>query len=412
MAADPVIADARPAARRSLVDLDVGEARFTQARVERILSLAVALGSAVLGAQSFLNALGSTQESSGWHVALMVVAFVPLALMILALTVGFLARTAARICAIALVVAFACWPLATADVPADPGEQPWIWYLLNIATAAAALGFAMPWQIAWAVGVPALYAGVRLAQVGTARDELIGVVLDAVFALILAGVIIGIGWMLRSVAVGIDRARADAVASYAAAAAADAAETERVAVAALMHDSVLAALIAAERAASPREEALAAAMAREALTRLANADQDVGEGSDEAVSAAGLVGAIERAVAGLDPTVPVAARVAPQTPAIPGRVARAIVLAVNQAVSNALQHAGGQGLTVDVTADAAAVSVRVVDTGAGFDPAGVAGDRLGIRGSIVARMAAAGGSARVQTSRAGTSVRLDWERPR
>jgi hypothetical protein len=118
----------------------------------------------------------------------------------------------------------------------------------------------------------------RLAPTGQPSTDAVSVVLDAVFAVILGGVIVALGWMLRSVAVGIDRARRDAVLSYAAAAGADAAETERVAVAALMHDSVLAALIAAERAATPREEALAVAMAREALTRLANAEQDAGEG--------------------------------------------------------------------------------------------------------------------------------------
>ena len=89
--------------------------------------------------------------------------------------------------------------------------------------------------------------------------------------------------MFRSVAANVDETRARAVASYAQAAAADAAEQERVAVAALMHDSVLAALIAAERAETPRERTLAVAMAREALTRLANTEQDAGEGSDEPV---------------------------------------------------------------------------------------------------------------------------------
>ena len=58
-------------------------------------------------------------------------------------------------------------------------------------------------------------------------------------------------------------------------------------------------LIAAERASTPREEALAVTMAREALTRLANAEQDVGEGSDEAVPVASVVSGIERAAAEL-----------------------------------------------------------------------------------------------------------------
>ncbi len=68
------------------------------------------------------------------------------------------------------------------------------------------------------------------------------------FALILGGMLTTLGVVFRSVAANVDETRARAVESYADAAAADAAEQERVAVAALMHDSVLAALIAAERA--------------------------------------------------------------------------------------------------------------------------------------------------------------------
>lgn len=411
--------------RPPLGDIAAGAERFTEARVERIVSLVVALGCAVLGTQAFANAIGSPQESRGWNLALMAAAFVPLAAMILTLATGAFARPASRVCAVALVVVLALWPAATAGVPADPSAQPWIWYLLNVATAAAVMAFGLPLQIVWAVLVPVLYATVRLLQLqrgtgladgagvpGPSTAVAVEVVLDAVFALILAGVIIALGQMLRAAAVGIDRARGDAVASYAAAAEADAVETERVAVAALMHDSVLAALIAAERAATPREEALAVSMAREALTRLANAEQDAGEGSDEAVPVASIVSGIRRAGDDSGVELPMRVDVAGDTPPVPGRVARAIVLAAAQAVANAVQHAGARGLAVEVHADDRIISVRVVDTGGGFAPASVPADRLGIRGSIVARMAAAGGRARVRTGPSGTSVHLDWERPR
>src|SRR5690606_12025060 len=101
-------------------------------------------------------------------------------------------------------------------------------------------------------------------------------------------------WVFRAIAVGVDEVRTRAVASYAAAAAADATEQERVAVAALMHDSVLAALIAAERARSPRERALAVGMAREALTRLANTDSTEEQGSDAPVAVETIADALER----------------------------------------------------------------------------------------------------------------------
>lgn len=388
-----------------------GPERFTEARVERIIRLVVGLGCAVLGAQSFLNALGSAQEDAGWHLVLMIVAFVPLAIMILALFADLWARAASGVCAVTLVVVFACWPLATRGIASPPHEQPWIWYLINVACAAAVVAFSVTLQIVWAAVVPLLYAVVRWTQVGTARDQIVSVALDGAFAMILAGLIIALAWLLRSMGRSVDRARGVAVESYAAAAAADAAETERIAVAALMHNSVLAALIAAERATTPREEALAVAMAREALTRLANAEQDAREGSDETLSAASLAEEIERAAAETGLRLAVEAHVSNDAPAVPGRVARAVVLAASQALTNAAQHAGGSGVTVTLAADARGVAVRIADAGSGFDPAEVAHDRLGIRGSIVARMAAAGGRGRVQTGASGTVVLLDWEYP-
>lgn len=404
--------DVDPAVRRPLGEISATAERFTQTRVERIAALVVSLGCAVLGAQSFLNAIGSTQESSLWHRALMAAAFVPLAIMIVALITGVLWRAASRVCAIALVVVFACWPLATAGIPADPLAPPWIWYLLNVATAAAVMAFRMPLQIVWAVLVPVLYGVGRLLQIGRSPARTVDMALDVAFAMILAAVIIALGWMLRSTAIGIDRARREAVASYAAAAAADAAEAERVAVAALMHDSVLAALIAAERATTPREEALAVAMAREALTRLANAEQDAGEGSDEPQPVASVVAGIERAGADLGLALPIAVGIGPTAGPVPGRVVGALVLAATQAIANAVQHADAAGLSVDVRADAATVTVRISDAGSGFDPDAVPADRLGIRGSIVARMAASGGRARVHTGESGTTVHLVWERSR
>ncbi len=414
MTAEPLPIAVDPAVRRPLGDIAAGAERFTQARVERIIGVVVALGFAVLGVQAFLNALGSTQESPPWHLALMIGVFAPLALAILACATGIGVRVCTGLLAVVLPLALIAWPIATAGRGADAGanaaEQPWIWYLLNIATVAAVIAFRMPLQIAWAVLVPVLYAVARLLQLDADAAATAAVILDAVFAMILAGVVIALGWMLRTVALGIDRARRDAVDSYAAAAAADAVETERIAVAALMHDSVLAALIAAERAETPREEALAAAMAREALTRLANADHDSGEGPDDPVAPAGVAAGIQAAARELGAALTVRAEVASDAGVLPGRVARALVLAATQAIANAVQHAGAAGLQVTVQARAAGIRVRITDAGGGFDPAAIPEDRLGIRGSIVARTAAVGGRARVQTTASGTAVTLEWER--
>jgi signal transduction histidine kinase len=305
------------------------------------------------------------------------------------------------------LAALGVWPLATAgtDVPTD---EPWIWYLVNIATLAAVLAFPLPLQLAFTVLAPLLFGLVFLIQGDFARDLWIAVGLDVSFALILGGVILALGWLFRSVAANVDETRARAVASYAAAAAADAAEQERVAVAALMHDSVLAALIAAERAETPRERALAAAMAREALTRLANTEQEAEEGSDEPVEVDAIAGGIESAARDLGTELLVERAIGQRPPPVPGRVARALVLATTQGVANSLQHADGEGLAVRLDAGDSGVRIEVRDTGKGFDFDQVPDHRLGIRASIIARVAAIGGSAEISSGAHGTTVRLEW----
>jgi signal transduction histidine kinase len=387
-----------------------GLGSFTRLRIERIISLVVGLGSLALGIQAFGVALQPAQEGAAWHVPLMVITFTPLAAMVVACFAGRAVRVCAGLFAIIYPIALLLWPAATAGSTADASSQPWIWYLLNVATVASILAFALPLQVLWTAVLPILFGVVRLIQVGFEQDYWYPVALDVSFALILGGLLTTLGWVFRSVAANVDETRALAVESYAAAAAADAAEQERIAVAALMHDSVLAALIAAERAHTPRERMLAVGMAREALTRLANTEQDSEEGSDEPRDAASLADDIERAALELGVEVHAERTIEPLTPAMPGRIARALVLAATQAIANAAQHAAGSGLAiaVDGSAEPPRVRITVRDTGAGFDLDRVPHDRLGIRASIFARVAAVGGTSSIDSDRHGTTVRLEW----
>lgn len=386
-----------------------GLGSFTRLRIERIISLVVGLGSLALGAQAFIIALAPYQEAPAWHVPLMLMTFVPLAAMLVACFLGRAVRLFAGVFAVIYPLALLLWPIATVGGEPDSAE-PWIWYLANVATVASVLAFPLVLQIVWTAAIPLLFGVVRLIQGGFAEEYWYGVVLDVSFALILGGMLVTLGWVFRSVAANVDETRARAVESYAAAAAADAAEQERLAVAALMHDSVLAALIAAERAHTPRERTLAVAMAREALTRLANTEQGAEEGSDEPRDAASIADDIERAAQELGVGVHVDRVITADTPSMPGRIARALVLAATQAISNAAQHAGGSGLAVVVEGDAdpARVRITVRDTGAGFDLDRVPHDRLGIRASIFARVAAVGGTSSIDSDPDGTTVRLEW----
>ncbi len=376
--------------------------------MERILATVAAIGSTALGAQALLAAVTGISEVDAARVGMMVLVFGPLLWMIIACATARLIKPACGTFAVVYVVALLLWPVVVDPLSRAPSSQPWIFFLVNIAVIAAMLAFKIRLQIVWALGLPFVYGYVRLVEGDFLRDFWITTAFDVSFTLILGMVIISLGWMFRQVAAGVDEARARAVETYAAAAAASAAEEERVAMSALMHDSVLAALIAAERARTERERDLAVAMSREALTRLANTEASIAqEGSDEPVSRPQIVAELRRTLSeqGLDAVVEergVAAEV-------PGKVARAMVLAARQAIGNALAHAGGRGL--HVIADSAAadeLTLTILDAGPGFDPDAIGEDRLGIRASIVARMAAVAGTSEIRTDADGTAVVLGW----
>ena len=90
---------------------------------------------------------------------------------------------------------------------------------------------------------------------------------------------------------------------------------------------------------------------------------------------------------------------------------RPVVAAAGEAVTNAAKHAGTGHVDVYAEASADSVEVYVRDRGVGFDPESAAGNRHGIRDSILGRMARHGGSAEVRsTPGQGTEVRLHLPR--
>lgn len=384
--------------------------RFTGKRMERILAIVAAIGSAILATQALFAAIGGLAHSaSGVKVALVIIVYVPLIAMLIACVLGRGVRVCAGAFAIVYVVALAAWPTVI-DVGNDAPGQPWIFFLVNVGVVGAMLAFPLWMQVSWAFGVPLVYGYVRLVEGGFSGSYWTSTAFDVSFTIILGIVIVSLGWMFRSVAAGVDAARGQAVASYTAAAAGAAAEEERVTMAALMHDSVLAALIAAERADSARARDLAVAMAREALTRLANTEAAVAqEGSDDPIGTALIVAELRRALSELGADAMVEER--GTAGLIPGRAARAIVLAARQAIGNAIEHAGGRGLHVVAEGRGDdGVTVKILDTGPGFDIDEIGEDRLGIRASIMARMAAVAGTATIGSDRSGTQVVLGWER--
>ena len=87
------------------------------------------------------------------------------------------------------------------------------------------------------------------------------------------------------------------------------------------------------------------------------------------------------------------------------QVADALLGATRACLENVVRHSGAASTEVELIADADHVTVMITDQGRGFDPAAVASDRLGLRTSVIERMAAVGGSVKIWSAPGeGTSV--------
>jgi signal transduction histidine kinase/phage shock protein PspC (stress-responsive transcriptional regulator) len=172
---------------------------------------------------------------------------------------------------------------------------------------------------------------------------------------------------------------------------------ERADVAAHLHDSVLQTLALIQK--NPADAArLARAQERDLRSWLF-------EG--ETTSDTTLAGAL-RAMAGeIEDSYGVTVDVVAVGDVAMSEAVRPVVQAAREAVTNAAKHAGVPRVDVYAEADDDVVEVFVRDRGRGFDPAEVAEDRRGVRGSIVDRMERHGGTGVVRSAPGeGTEVRL------
>lgn len=181
---------------------------------------------------------------------------------------------------------------------------------------------------------------------------------------------------------------------------------ERADVAAHLHDSVLQTLALIQKnAGDPATVARLARAQERDLRSWLFADESVDE-SSVASALRGVAAEIEDAHGTSVDVVTVGD--APYDESL-----RAVVAASRESLTNAARHAGVSRVDVYAEITDAAVEVFVRDRGVGFDLAGVADDRHGVRRSILDRMRRHGGTAEVRSEPGGgTEVRLHLPRPR
>jgi signal transduction histidine kinase len=375
------------------------------ARVES----AIARSGAGIGIVFFLQSLPTLLGQQGstvpfWAIASTVATVGTLLFTVVASVMRRLVRVANVTFAAVFLVVLVSWPFAVLHPTTD---SPWLYYLITIATAMAAIGLTVPWAAGYLILVPLVYAVIRLTPAGGALSPL-KASLDSIYAVILGGAILIITTMLRAAASSVDRAQATALEGYAHAVRAHATEAERVRVDAIVHDSVLTTLLYAARADSPEAQRLAATMASNAIGHLRDAALvSPDDGSTVRVSALAqtIREAIEQLEGGFEVT---SSRLG--TRSIPTAVAEAVQSASLQAAVNSINHAGdGATRTVRITSAEGGVQVTVADDGRGFDPRQVPSERLGVRVSIIELIANLGGEAQVESSPgAGTTVVIRW----
>jgi len=299
------------------------------------------------------------------------------------------------------------WPLGAAMVglallstrPRDDVPEPPDWPILDrlppeAADAAAVLFGTRRGALARIIAGSACIAvglGAFFVSVDSWR-ALQGGVVGAVVVLVGFALILGPGlWALvnQLVAERRERIRSD----------------ERADVAAHLHDSVLQTLALVQRRADdPREVVRLARMQERELRSwllsgdpAGTADGSLGIALDELAAEVEtehgvpveVVRVRDCAAAGLQP----------------------LLLAAREAIVNAARHSGASRVSVYLEVEPQRVSIFVRDRGHGFDPAEVADDRRGISGSIVDRLARAGGSGQVRTVRGeGTEVEMSLPR--
>jgi signal transduction histidine kinase len=404
-----VRADAKPArqprpARRPI----------SRALIEIVASRSVAFFGLAFGAQTVPVALDQAKYANDtWFLAVGAALFGSLVLAVIASIIKRWVRAANAIVLVAFLVALITWPIGLTDDHWTSPDRPWLWFLVTVATAAAAIALPVWMATFYLLLAPLLYGIIRSsASGGDVHPALAS--LDVIYAVILGGAVLIIVTMLRGAAAAVDAAQATALSRYVDAVREHATEVERVQVDSIVHDSVLTTLLSAGKADTPESKAMAARMAQDAIGHLqretSTTTVDAGD-----VTVAALADRIGLAASTLSSIIDVRI-VSIGDGAIPAAAAEALYSASLQAMVNSLQHAGdGDGVThwVLVTSQAdGSVLIEVGDTGRGFSMEEIPVERLGLRVSIIDRVSNAGGSVEVDSVPGeGTAIRLLWPAP-
>lgn len=288
----------------------------------------------------------------------------------------------------------------------DANFYPYIWWAMSTGWLAAALSFKMRWVIPYFILVNLLTQYIFTLPI-SGSHSIQTATLDGLYTLLTNGSVAVIALMLRQAAIDSDQANSKRIKSAVLEAQVDAQAKERDRLDALVHDSVLTALISAGAATNDVEVASAAELATLAIKRLQDAGGEAVTGASVLCSA--LFDSIISAALKQDPKLD-SKKTCQNSFTVTAEVASALTEATLQAVQNSLLHAGAKAKR-ELLLKSSGKNLKIVikDDGVGFRPNRLPRGRLGVKLSIYARMKNVGGQAHIESApRKGTTVVLEW----
>lgn len=315
------------------------------------------------------------------------------------------------LCAVGYLLSCGLWFAAWTGAQTDSVRVTWLANFGGLPPMAIALLWLRPAAVTLVVcSVMPAWITATGREAGVTGNS---VLLEAIWTVLFTAPLLVACRMLVRTGRILDETRADAMAAAADSAAAAARNSERSRFDALIHDWVIATLVAAK---GEREDPRLPGQAQDALDELARLAD--GYDDDGLASAAEASARLRTFATAVDADVPVGVLPADgmdqSEPRYPEVAVRAVGEALGEALRNVALHAGPDAdrlVLIELFDDA--LEVSVADNGVGFDVAAVPPERLGIVVSIRARLDdLPGGAAQVQsTPGKGTTVRLRWEQP-
>ncbi|MGV8970177.1 MAG: sensor histidine kinase [Microbacteriaceae bacterium] len=386
---------------------------ISRRQVELVVSRSTAAFGVIFAFQALPGVVGaSSHQDPLWNGVVASGLFLSLVASVVATVLNRGVRAALGVVAIFYLVALVTLPLAVSNVDAVPPGQPWVYLLLNVATGAAAVAFSLPWASAYLAAAPVVYAIVRISPAG-GQSPGVQAMLEAFYTVIVGATILVIVTTLRQASSQVDSVQATALDRYSIAVRQHATNSERVRVDSIVHDSVLTTLLAAGRSTNKQSRELAAKMAAGAIRQLTEAAL-VTPADNNSVRIAELAERIALSATTLDEPWEIRMREIGSA-TIPSIAAEAVYSAALQAMVNSIQHAGNAASVTRWVAirrlAPVGIEVDIGDTGSGFFLGDVPFERLGVRVSIIERVANAGGQTEIDSAiDEGTVVSIRWPR--